>query len=129
MSFRIKQYVLSFTLVCCVLCELLESVLALECCMSWGVVEGRGESKGRVGLKGNVMRFSHMGNYGDFISGETAQFYSSFRNLGYLEHHAPQGRSNWRRYTPDPNLSYLLPRKNTKERRFLKKNKKNLRNF
>jgi hypothetical protein len=78
--------------------------------MSWGVVEGRGESKGRVGLKGNVMRFSHMGNYGDFISGETAQFYSSFRNLGYLEHHAPQGRSNWRRCTSDPNLSYLLPR-------------------
>jgi len=122
--FRIKQNVLSFTLVCCVLCGLFESVLALECCKSRGVVEGRGGSEGRVGLNGNVMRFSHMGmgNYGDFISGETAQFYSSFRNLGCLEHHAPQGRSNWRRYTPNPNLSYLLPRKNTKECRFLKNN-------
>jgi hypothetical protein len=26
-----------FTLACCVLCDLCESVLALECCKSWGV--------------------------------------------------------------------------------------------
>jgi hypothetical protein len=32
-----KQCALRFTLVCCVLCELYESVLALECCESWGV--------------------------------------------------------------------------------------------
>ena len=33
----IKRSVRWFTLVCCVLCEFCESVLALECCKSWGV--------------------------------------------------------------------------------------------
>jgi hypothetical protein len=35
--FYIKHSILCFTLVCCVLCELFESVLALECCRPWGV--------------------------------------------------------------------------------------------
>ena len=36
-SFCVKQSVLCFTLVCCVLCELCESLLALEWCKSRGV--------------------------------------------------------------------------------------------
>jgi len=35
-SFCVKQSVFCFTLVCCVLCELCESLLALEWCKSWG---------------------------------------------------------------------------------------------
>jgi hypothetical protein len=35
--FCIKPIAFCFTLVCCVLCELFESVLALECCKSLGV--------------------------------------------------------------------------------------------
>jgi hypothetical protein len=36
-SFCMQQSAFCFTLVCCVLCELFESVLALESCRSWGV--------------------------------------------------------------------------------------------
>jgi hypothetical protein len=42
----IKKISFCFTLVCCVLCEFYESVLALGCCKSWDVaeVEGRAPS-------------------------------------------------------------------------------------
>ena len=58
MSFCVKQNVLCFTLVCCVLCELCESLLALEWCKSWGVAGVKAASP--------VNTWKSMGNYSFF---------------------------------------------------------------